>query len=331
MLHRDGLLWITDPWESLDHPRDTTLRLMQECATLGIPSFWADVTTVRWSQEGTFLEVLEVPRIDALCSQCFSAFLPQGLLRPSDFRIVLYRPDPPVDLAYLHPLQMIVASIETQQRAGGDRATELVNPAKVLLARGEKTEGAFAGQLMPPSIVASRFEVLERFGREQGRTVLKPLHQAQSKGVQLLDWSTEASRAACEHAIRLMTEGFRRPVLLQRYLPEVLDGETRIWLVDGEVLGAARKKPAQGTFRIDMDKGGRLERHALTAQEQQIAKQIGAHLKQQEIRLAAVDVIAGWVTDFNFTSPGLLPAMEVLEGKNLAREVIRALAPEQRL
>ena len=65
--------------------------------------------------------------------------------------------------------------------------------------------------------------------------------------------------------------------------------------------------------------------------QQQIAKQIGAHLKQQEIRLAAVDVIAGWVTDFNFTSPGLLPAMEVLEGKNLAREVIRALAPEQRL
>ena len=120
-------------------------------------------------------------------------------------------------------------------------------------------------------------------------------------------------------------------MLLQRYLPEVEQGEKRLWFVDGELLAQVRKRPLPGGFLVDMDKGSSCEACDLTPAEVDLADDVGAALAGEGVRLAAIDVIAGQVTDWNVTSPGLLPLMEDVLQRNLAGEVVRALAGSRAL
>jgi glutathione synthase/RimK-type ligase-like ATP-grasp enzyme len=113
--------------------------------------------------------------------------------------------------------------------------------------------------------------------------------------------------------------------MLQRFLAGIRNGEQRLWFLDGKLLAAACKRPKAGEFKIDMDRGGTVATTKLSAREKKAALKIGKHLRARGIRLAAVDLIEGYVTDFNFTSPGLLVQMEALLGENLAKPVIRAL------
>lgn len=310
-------LWITDPWDTLDHPRDTTLRWAEESLALGYESHWCDVRSIRF--EGG-KAVLTARRFEGVypgrLAQSFRLGEPQDRA-PADFDSVHYRTDPPVDLAYLHPLQLVVQGL--------GRA-ELVNPARVLFEANEKLEGTLLPDFSPPTLASSDWERCLSFGERERQTVLKPLHQAQSKGVELLSWETSEGCERAREKIRSLSADFTLPVLLQKYLPGIAEGEQRLWYVDGKLLAIARKKPKQGDYRIDMDQGGTLALTELTRAEKKAAQKIGVHLKRRRIRLAAVDLIEGLITDFNFTSPGLIPQMEALLGRNLAKPILEALA-----
>jgi len=320
-----SLLWLTDPWISLDHGHDTTLRLIDEALDLGIPCHWADVRSIAWSASGTTLTTQPVSRSSPSREP---ASLERGAAceaRPSDFSHVFYRVDPPVDLAYLHPLLLLSLDCELRAREPGGCGTEFINSIEVLRGLNEKLAGSFCDGLMPPSLAAADWERLRSFGEREGPVVVKPLHECQSRGVDLLEWTTPSARERSEAVLRALTDDFRRPVLLQRFLPGAYDGETRLWFVDGQLLGQARKRPAQGTFRIDMDRGGSLFAHELDERERACVPTIALELTRAGVRLAAVDLVDGWVTDFNFTSPGLLREMESVVGENLARPLLQAL------
>ena len=311
---------MTDPWETLDHAKDTTLRLIEESLRLGVESHWTDVRSIR-ATEGRIL--LDARRVTAVApgrsADAFSMEAPAAV-SPDLYTSIIYRTDPPVDLAYLHPLQLLTLGIR------GAKRTKIVNPAEVLALRGEKIEAMSLGTLCPSGAVSSRLEDLESFGRKMGRAVLKPLHEAQSKGVELLDWRTRAGALNARGRLKTLSHGFTQPVLLQEYREEILDGETRAWFLDGKLLAAVRKHPRSGEFRIDMDRGGTLGPAKLTTLEKRAIPRIGNHLRSLGIRLAAVDLIGGLVTDFNHTSPGLLTPMETIVGRNLAEPIIRSLA-----
>jgi glutathione synthase len=319
MKARPRLLWVTDPWATLDHPKDTTLRLIEECVALGVPAWWCDLRSIRFQEGVVLLDAQPVQGVyPGRRAQDFKLG-PSQRLPPGHFTQIHYRTDPPVDLAYLHPLQLL--QLATQ----GSRRTRIVNPPAALFMANEKLAAARLGALMPPSVVSSQLEPLESFGREQAVAVLKPLHEAQSHGVERLEFASESQREQSRERLRLATLDQSRPVILQAFLPGIAQGEQRLWFLDGELLACARKRPREGTFRIDMDQGGTLVRTELTAREQRAARQIGRLLRRDGIRLAAIDLIDGYVTDFNFTSPGLIVGMEQLLGRNLARPIVEAL------
>ena len=106
----------------------------------------------------------------------------------------------------------------------------------------------------------------------------------------------------------------------------IAEGEQRLWFVDGKLLAAVRKLPQTGDFRVNIDGGSRVVATRLTRREREVAAKIGRVLRREKIRLAAVDLIEGWITGFNFTSPGLIVAMERVLGENLARPIVRAVA-----
>lgn len=311
-------LWITDPWDRLDHPRDTTLRWAEESLSLGHESWWANVRSVAFTARGRVVvrarRILEIAPGRAKDGFRLGS---ERELTPESFDAVHYRTDPPVDLAYLQPLQLLALS-----------GARVVNPASLLLTANEKTEAFHLGKLMPPTAVSSDAETLARFGGKEGRAVLKPLHEAASRGVELLTFKNDAegSLARTMARIREATQGGTRLVLLQRYLPGISDGETRLWFLDGRLLAHVRKLPLASDFRVNIDRGSGLAVARLSAREKSAALTIGRHLRSRNIRLAAVDLIEGLVTDFNFTSPGLIVQMENLLNENLSRKIIQALA-----
>jgi glutathione synthase len=317
-------LWVTDPWETLDHPRDTTLRFVEEALRLGHAAWWCDPSGLR----------LEGGRGRAVARAVLSAppgrgAAGWGLGIPEDlplaaFDQVHFRADPPVDRRYLEHLQLLAAS------CCGPGAPELVNPWQALFGLGDKLGPPALARSMPPSIVSSAWDRLAAFGRSEGRTVLKPLGGAQSAGVRLLDWSTPAGVETAREAVRSVSDGLLRPVLLQRYFAEVREGELRLWFVDGRLLGQVRKLPRAGDFLVNMDEGSTCEACALAPAELRLAGAVGDALAAEGVRLAAVDVIAGHVTDWNLTSPGLVPVMEEALDRNLARPIVQALASPRR-
>lgn len=320
------ILWVTDPWSTLDHPKDTSLRLMEESIKLGIETFWCDVKSIRLENGKVLLVAARLEAVAPGRGNADFRFAASASRSPIDFTRIIYRTDPPVDLAYLQPLQLLHLGIELATPRGARKpATELVNAAETLFTGNEKLEGALLKGLFPPTLAASQWDALRAFGEREGKTVLKPLHEAQSKGVELLDWSSPSACEANRAILARATEQFQRPVLLQRYLPGIAQGEQRLWFLNGKCIAVARKNPKSGEFRINMDQGATLSASRLDPREKKAAAQIGRFLRSRKIRLAAVDLIEGYVTDFNFTSPGLLTAIESVVGKNLAAPIVRSL------
>jgi glutathione synthetase len=317
---KNRLLWITDPWDTLDHPRDTTLRLAEEGLNLGIEQYWCDVKSIRLEGNLVCLDASQILSVESpRAPTCFEWGEIQTT-SPDEFTSLHYRTDPPVDHAYLHPLQLLALGLRNARKC------EVVNPLEILFQGNEKIEAATLSDLMPPCLVSSHWERLQAFGKNQGKTVLKPLFDAQSHGIELLDWSSPSGIEEAEKKLNLATSGFQAPVMLQMYLKGISEGELRLWFVDGKLLAAVKKHPITGDFRVNMDQGSRLSPVTLSKSEKLKASRIARHLRSRKIRLAAVDLIEGYVTDFNFTSPGLIPLMEDVLNKNLSRSIMKALA-----
>jgi glutathione synthase len=316
---RNKILWITDPWETLDHRRDTTLRLMEEAQLAGLTQWWCSVRSIRLEGSQVVFDAKKVLSVDPERSLKSFRFEPVQVSAPKNFTSIHYRTDPPVDLSYLQPLQLLEFGLR------GCRSTELINPASVLFQLNEKFEATALGKVMPPSLVSSQWEHLLHFGQKEHRTVLKPLHEAQSHGIELLDWTTPTGVSQAKAKIQTLSSQFSTPVLLQRYLEEIDEGETRLWFLDGRLLATVKKLPIPGDFRVDIDQGSLLAPTQLHPKQRRWVAPIAKHLKSHKIRLAAVDLIGDRLTDFNFTSPGLITLMEKTLQRNLAREIIHKL------
>jgi glutathione synthase len=313
------ILWITDPWETLDPAQDTTLRLAEEAHRAGIPQSWCDVRSIRLERSRVVLEARALLGTPEGRSRHAFRFGPPRTEKPEAFTSLHYRTDPPVDLAYLHPLQLLDLGLREAPH------TEVVNPISVLLSHNEKFEAAALQKKMPPSLVSSEEARLVAFGKQQRQTVLKPLHQAQSKDVHLLNWESPAKIRQAQALIRQLSHSGTTPVLLQAYLEDVLEGELRLWFVDGEILATVKKFPLPGDFKVDIDRGSRLGPAHLSRTQTQAAHTVGQYLKHHHIRLAAVDLIGAFITDFNFTSPGLICLMEKTLQTNLAKTLIERI------
>lgn len=320
-------LWITDPWEWMHHPQDTTMRLAEESELLGHENFWANVKSIRLEGGKILADIHRLKFADPADEDARGGPMTRAdshAMEPGLFGCIQWRMDPPVDHTFNHPLQLLLLALQ-----GSRRKPEIINPAPALFSANEKLEPALLGEFMPATLVTSQWEYLARFGQKEKRTVLKPLDWCQSKGIELLDWNSADGRERARNILDRSTDGFKRPVLLQRFLPGISEGERRLWFLDGKLLAHAMKFPVAGDFRVNIDQGSRLGTAPLNKAEKAAIPAISKRLRARGIRLAAVDLIEAKVSDFNFTSPGMLRQMEELTGENLARKVMKALASAQ--
>ena len=219
--------------------------------------------------------------------------------------VVLMRQDPPFDMAYVTATHML-------ERIH-PRTLVVNDPAEVRNAP-EKLFVTHYPQLMPPTLITRDKAEIEAFRAEHGAVVMKPLHG--HGGAAVLRVLPKDPNFGSMFDLFSVT--FREPWVVQRFLPEITQGDKRIILVDGVALGAVNRVPAENDIRSNMVRGGAARPADLSPREREICETIGPELKRRGLILVGIDVIDGNLTEINVTSPTGVRAIHRLGGPNLA-------------
>ena len=152
---------------------------------------------------------------------------------------------------------------------------------------------------MPPTLITSDRAEIDDFRSRHKEIIVKPLYGNGGAGVFRVRPDDENLGALLE----MFTLFYREPVIVQRYLPEVRQGDKRIILIDGEPVGAINRVPQAGEARSNMHAGGKPMKSELTKREREICAILGPALKSRGLIFVGIDVIGDYLTEINVTSP----------------------------
>jgi glutathione synthase len=227
--------------------------------------------------------------------------------------VILMRQDPPFDMAYITATHLLELLQEDGPLVVNDPASVRNAPEKLFVLRFK--------ELMPPTLLTLDKEEIRAFWQEHGDIILKPLFGNGGAGVFRLRPGDENLNSLLE----MYSLVHREPVMVQRYLPEVRQGDKRIILVEGEPGGAVTRVPPEGEARANLHVGGRALKTGLTAREREICAAIGPTLRQQGLVFVGIDVIGDYMTEINVTSPTGIQEIARLDGIDLSRDIWDAI------
>jgi glutathione synthase len=221
------------------------------------------------------------------------------------FDVVLLRQDPPFDLAYITSTHML-ERIQPKTLVVNDPGHVRNAPEKVFVTEFP--------DLMPPTLVTRDLEAIKAFRTEHGDIVMKPLYGRGGEAV----FRLEREDLNFGSLYDLFAATFREQWVVQKFLPEVRDGDKRIILVDGEFAGAINRVPAADDLRSNMVRGGVPKETELTKREREICARLGPALRERGLLFVGIDVIGGYLTEINVTSPTGIRAVKNFGGPDIA-------------
>ncbi|MVS99142.1 glutathione synthase [Devosia marina] len=219
--------------------------------------------------------------------------------------VVLMRQDPPFDMNYI-TLTHLLERIHPK--------TLVVNPPAAVRNAPEKILVTDFPELMPPTLVTRDRSEIQAFRREHGNIIVKPLYGNGGAGVFFIQEGDHNLASLLE----LFEQNYREPFMVQRYLPDVRQGDKRIIIIDGEPVMGLNRIPADGEARSNMHVGGRPELSPLTEREQEICAAIAPALKERDMIFVGIDVIGGYLTEINVTSPTGIREIKRFGGPDIA-------------
>ena len=223
----------------------------------------------------------------------------------STFDVILLRQDPPFDLAYISTTH-ILDRIHPRTLVVNDPAQVRNAPEKIFVTEFP--------DLMPPTLITRDLEAIKAFRAEQGDIVMKPLYGKGGEAVFRLAREDINFGSLYD----LFATMFREPWVVQKFLPAVKDGDKRIILVDGEFAGAVNRVPAPDDLRSNMVRGGVPKATDLSEREREICDRLGPSLREKGLLFVGIDVIDGFLTEINVTSPTGIRAVKNLGGPDIA-------------
>ena len=235
----------------------------------------------------------------------------------NQYDVVLMRQDPPFDMNYI-TISHILERIHPK--------TLVVNPPASVRNAPEKILVTEFPELMPPTLVTRDRALIHAFRREHGNIIVKPLYGNGGAGVFFIQEGDHNLASLLE----LFEQSFREPFMIQRYLPEVRQGDKRIILVDGEAVAGLNRVPSEGEARSNMHAGGRPELSPLTEREREICAAIGPALKARDMIFVGIDVIGGYLTEINVTSPTGIREIKRFGGPDIAPMIWDAIEKRRR-
>ncbi len=227
----------------------------------------------------------------------------------------LMRVDPPFDMRYIFATYLL----EAAERQGA----VVINRPGSLRDCNEKLFIAEFPQCAPPFLVSGQHRALQEFCAEHGDVIYKPLDGFGGASI----FRVRHGDPNLDVIVETLTRHGQTPIIAQRYLPEVVDGDKRILLIDGvPVEHALARVPPAGQTRANLATGGRGEARALSDRDRWISEQLGPALRARGLLFVGIDVIGDYLTEINVTCPTGLRELDAQCGLDIGSELMDAIA-----
>lgn len=231
----------------------------------------------------------------------------------ADFDAILMRKDPPFDMEYVYSTYLL----EMAEKQG----TLIVNPPNALRAVNEKFYINYFPELTPKTLVSRDMDKIRGFIETEGKAVVKPMDGMGGTGI----FKVSRDDANTNAILESLGNG-AETIMVQAYLDKVTDGDKRILLVDGEPAKYGLARIPQGKeFRANLAAGGRGEVQALTEREFELCEQIKPAIKALGLLFVGLDVIGGYITEINVTSPTCIREIEAETDERIADNLIKVI------
>lgn len=304
-----------DPMDSIDIAADSTFALAMEAQKRG-HGLYHYLPRDLSLREGRVIATISPLTVRREAGNHFSLGDPESIdLATMD--VVLMRQDPPFDMAYISATHLLEHIHPT---------TLVVNDPVHVRNAPEKLFVTHFDEFMPPTLITTDAEEIHDFRKQYEDIVVKPLFGNGGSGVFHVSPGDENLNALLE----MFTEFYREPIMVQKYLPAVREGDKRIILVDGGVVGGVTRVPKDGEARANLHVGARPEKTSITAREQEICDAIGPSLRENGLVFVGIDVIGGFLTEINVTSPTGIQEIDRFDGVNLSGKIWDAIEERYR-
>jgi glutathione synthase len=309
--------FIIDPIQRLDPGHDTSVALMEAAQSRG-HEVWvteANQLSVISGKAWAMLTPVQLNPVQLLEGRWVVTLpwyiLGDRILLPlEEMDAVFMRADPPVDVPYLYATYILDAIDPAK--------TLVVNAPSGLRTANEKMYALQFTEAIPETIVSQNKQVIREFVERCGAAVMKPLGGKGGEGILFM----ETGDRNCNSLIEISTQQYKVPVMVQTYLPEAKDGDKRVILLDGEPIGAVNRIPTGSEFRGNMAVGGRVAAVEITDRDRQIASQLAPTLQRDGLIFVGIDVIGGYLTEINVTSPTGIREIDRLNNVRIGEQVI---------
>ena len=311
---RSRLAVLMDPLETSKPAKDSTIALLRAAARRGCETLVFGQGDL-WTRDGRAFARLAPIEVTGDGKDWYRAGEPVMRELAGGVDAVLMRKDPPFDLEYIYTTYLL-------ERAEQDGVL-VVNRPQGLRDMNEKVYTAWFPDCCAPTLITRDMNAMQAFLEEHGEAVCKPLHGMGGHSIFVVTRGDRNMRVVFE----TLTDYGRRYAIVQRYLPEIVTGgDARILLVDGEpVPHALVRMPAAGDHRGNLAAGATAESRALTERDRWLATRIGAVMRERGMLFVGLDVIGGFVTEINVTSPTGIREIEKKHGHDVGGMLVDAV------
>ena len=290
------LLFICDPLDGFKIATDTTYLLLVTAEEMGFEIFIALPNEI-YSENNQAMVITH--KIKILVRNISDSVLPwymedenTSTLNLNEFRAVFVRNDPPFNMEYYYLTQLLYIAEQN--------GATVVNNSHSLRNFNEKLSILNFSNLITATTVTKNKQVIYDFLNKHGECVIKPLDLMAGRGV----FKISPKDVNCGAIIESSTKYYSQTVMLQKFIPEVINGDRRIFIVNGRVIEHCLYRiPQENQIRGNIAAGGRGEVHPLTPEDFKLANEVALWLKQHKIVWAGIDVIGNKLTEINITSP----------------------------
>ncbi len=307
-----NILVVMDPIERINYYKDTSLAMMWSAQNRGHKLFYCQIHDL-WLNRGQLM----VDSQSVVCAQNPADFYQLGDkdTKPvTEFDVILMRKDPPFDLRFLHATYLL-----DHAKAAG---VLVVNDPTAIRDCNEKLFATWFSPFMSPTIVTSKQSHIREFIRDQQDVIVKPLDGMGGMGVFRLTADSPNIGATLE----MLTELETMPIMAQRYLPEISEGDKRVLIVDGVVVDYCLARiPVGGETRGNLAAGGRGVAMPLSDAEREVAQAVAPIVRDKGLMFVGLDLIGGRITEINVTSPTCVREINDQCGTDIATDFIKAI------
>ncbi|MFC6670294.1 glutathione synthase [Marinobacterium aestuariivivens] len=300
---------VMDPIESINFKKDSSQAMLWAAQRKGWELWYMEQQHL-FSRDGLVMAEM-APLEVKMDPQCWFSRGEYRIAPLADLDVILMRKDPPFNNEYIYSTHLL----EQAEKQGA----LVVNPPQRLRDFNEKLFATHFPQCCPPVLVTRRADLLRRFHAEHRDVIFKPLDGM--GGSQIFRIQDDGVNLGV--IIETLTRDGRETIMAQKYIPEILDGDKRILMIDGEpVPYALARIPMAGETRGNLAAGGTGEGRPLTDRDRWICEQVGPTLREQGLLFAGLDVIGDYLTEINVTSPTCIRELDDRFGLDIGMQLM---------